>query len=194
MLNFIWQVEQGTCMDDWIKWQRLYRWMHLFLRFLVVFWFNFILTHWGWDKMAVVLLTTFSDIFIFNEALGISFEIPLKFVPEGPVDNIPALVQMMACHWPGNRPLSEPMVVSSLTHICVTQPWWVKLASGGPGGCFKNTYELLNLRFSPVNKIHIFQRMGKIFCVEFQRYHLKFHTKYLSYTLKDMIFIQLWNF
>ena len=51
----------------------------------------------------------------------------------------------------------------------------------GSGGRFKNTYELLNqraLKFSYVNKIHIFQCMGKIFCVEFQRYPLKFHTKY----------------
>ena len=65
------------------------------------------------------------------------------------------------------------------------------------GGRFKNTYELLNLRalkFSPVNKIHIFQCMGMIFCVEFQRYPLKFHTKYLTHTLKDMNFIQHWNF
>ena len=36
--------------------------------------------------------------------------------------------------------------------------------------------------------------MGKIFCVEFQRYPLKFHTKYLTHTLKDMIFIQHWHF
>ena len=57
-------------------------------------------------------------------------------------------------------------------------------------GRFKKTYELLNLRalkISPVNKIHIFQCMGKIFCVEFQRYPLKFHTKYLTHTLKDTI-------
>ena len=66
-----------------------------------------------------------------------------------------------------------------------------------PGGRFKNAYELLTLRalkFSYVNKIHIFQCMGKIFCVEFQRYPLKFHTKYLTHTLKDMIFMQFWNF
>ena len=63
----------------------------------------------------------------------------------------------------------------------------------GLGGHFKNTYELLNLRalkFSPVNKMHIFQCMGKIFCVEFQRVPLKFHTKYLTHTLKDTF---LWN-
>ena len=43
---------------------------------------------------------------------------------------------------------------------------------------FKNTYELLNLRglkFSSVNKIYIFQCIGEIFCVVFQRYPLKFH-------------------
>ena len=61
------------------------------------------------------------------------------------------------------------------------------------GGRFKKTYELLNLRalkFSPVNKMRIFQCMDQIFCVEFQREPLKFHTKYLTHTLKDTIFIQ----
>ena len=38
-----------------------------------------------------------------------------------------------------------------------------------------------------------FQCMDKIFCVEFQRIPLKFHTKYLTHTLKDMIFIEYWN-
>ena len=61
---------------------------------------------------------------------------------------------------------------------------------------FKNMYELLNLRalkFSNANKIHIFQCMDKIFCVEFQRVPLKFHTKYHTHKLKDTIFIQWWN-
>ena len=35
--------------------------------------------------------------------------------------------------------------------------------------------------------------MGKIFCVEFQRIPLKFHTKYLSHTLKDLDFIRRWK-
>ena len=64
-------------------------------------------------------------------------------------------------------------------------------------GRFKNAYKLLNLRacrFLPANKLHIFQCMGKIFCVEFQRVPLKFHTKCLTHTLKDAIFIQRWDF
>ena len=40
---------------------------------------------------------------------------------------------------------------------------------------------------------HIFQCMDKIFCVEFQRYPLKFPTKYLTHTLKAVYFIQLWQ-
>ena len=65
------------------------------------------------------------------------------------------------------------------------------------GGRFKNTYELLNLRalkISKLHKNHIFQCMGKIFCVEFQRVPLKFHTKYLTHTLKDVDFINIWKF
>ena len=60
-------------------------------------------------------------------------------------------------------------------------------------GRLKNTYELLNLRalkISILYKNEIFQCMGKIFCVEFQRFPLKFHTKYLIHTLKDDDFIQ----
>ena len=63
-----------------------------------------------------------------------------------------------------------------------------------PGGRFKNNYELLNLRalkISMLNKNHIFQCTSKIFCVEFQRVPLKFHTKYLTHTLKDVDFIHI---
>ena len=39
--------------------------------------------------------------------------------------NIPAMVQIMAWRRPGDRPLSEPMMVSLPTHICVARPQWV---------------------------------------------------------------------
>ena len=50
----------------------------------------------------------------------------MKFVPKGLINNIPALVLIMAWRRPGDKPLSEPMLVRSLTHICVTRPQWVK--------------------------------------------------------------------
>ena len=60
-----------------------------------------------------------------NENEWISIKISLKFVPKGPIYNNPALVQIMAWRRPGDKPLSEPMMVSLLTHICVTRPQWV---------------------------------------------------------------------
>ena len=69
------------------------------------------------------------DIFkriFFNENVWIPIEISLKFVPKGPINNIPALVQIMAWCRPGDKSLSEPTLVSLLTHICVTRPQWVK--------------------------------------------------------------------
>ena len=49
----------------------------------------------------------------------------LKFVPKGPINNIPALVQIMAWRCPGDKPVSEPMLIFVLMHICVTRPQWV---------------------------------------------------------------------
>ena len=72
------------------------------------------------------------DIFkwiFLNEFIWISIEISLKFVPRGPINNIPALVLIMAWRRPGDKPLSEPMMVSLLTHIRVTRPQWVNCNS-----------------------------------------------------------------
>ena len=57
---------------------------------------------------------------------SISINISLKFVTEGRINNILPLVQIMAWRRLGDKPLSEPMMVSLLTHICVTRPQWVK--------------------------------------------------------------------
>ena len=68
----------------------------------------------------------FKCIFL-KENVWIPTQISLKFVPKGPIDNIPALVQIMAWRRPGDKPLSEPMMVSLLTHMCVTRPQWVNV-------------------------------------------------------------------
>ena len=60
----------------------------------------------------------FKCIFL-NENAWISIKIPLKFVPMGQINNIPALVQIMACRLVGAKPLSEPMVVTG----CWQGPW-----------------------------------------------------------------------
>ena len=67
----------------------------------------------------------FKCIFL-NDNVWISIKISLKFVPKGPINNIPPLVQIMAWRLPGNKPLSELMMVSLPTHICITRPQRVK--------------------------------------------------------------------
>ena len=56
-------------------------------------------------------------------------QVSLKFVPMSPVNKIPALDlsldQIKAWHRPGDKPLSEPMLVRLPTHICITRPQWV---------------------------------------------------------------------
>ena len=42
--------------------------------------------------------------------MKITIEISLKFVPRGPINNIPALFQIMAWRRTGDKPLSEPMM------------------------------------------------------------------------------------
>ena len=67
-----------------------------------------------------------SKCIFLNENIWISTDITLKCVPKVQLDNIPALVQIMVWHRPGDKPLSEPMMVSLLTYICVTRRQWVK--------------------------------------------------------------------
>ena len=70
---------------------------------------------------------TFKRIFL-KENVRISIKISLKFVPKSRINNIRALFQIMAWRRPGDKPLSDAMMVSLLTHICVARPQWVKRA------------------------------------------------------------------
>ena len=50
-----------------------------------------------------------------NFGLGILIKISLNFLPKGPINSIPALVQIMAWRRIGDKPLSDPV----LTHWCI---------------------------------------------------------------------------
>ena len=71
------------------------------------------LTHWGREKNAAFSQTTFLHAFLW-----------MKFVPKVP-NNIQALVQIIAWHRPGDKPLSESLMVSLLMHIWVSRPQWI---------------------------------------------------------------------
>ena len=49
--------------------------------------------------------------FLMNEKFCILIKISPKFVPKGPINNVPALVQIMAWRPSGDKPLSEPVVI-----------------------------------------------------------------------------------
>ena len=66
-----------------------------------------------------------------NENVWILLKLSLKFVPKVRINNIPALDQIMAWRRPGDKPLSEPMMVWLLTHIYVTGPQRVKSYRNG---------------------------------------------------------------
>ena len=77
----------------------------------------------------------FKCIFL-NENVWISLKISLTCVPKVPINNIPALIQILAWRRSGDKPLSEPMMVSLLTHICVTRPQWVNSLALGRCGLY----------------------------------------------------------
>ena len=62
----------------------------------------------------------FKCIFL-NENVWISLKITRKFIPAFWINNIPALVKIMAWRQPSDKPLSSPMVFSLVTYICVTR-------------------------------------------------------------------------
>ena len=74
-------------------------------------------------QMDAISQTTFPNAFsCLNENVWIPIKISLKFVPKCPINNIPAMVQIMAWRRPGDKPLSEPMMASLPTHICTARP------------------------------------------------------------------------
>ena len=69
------------------------------------------LAHWGRENGRHFAGDTFKCIML-NGNIWIPNKISLKFVPKGPINNIPSLVQIMAWCRPGDKPLSGPMIVS----------------------------------------------------------------------------------
>ena len=78
--------------------------------------FHVVRIPWGQDKMATNFQTTFSNAFSWMQIyiyIYILIKISLKIVPKDPING-----SDNGLRWPGNKPLSEPKLVSLLTHIC----------------------------------------------------------------------------
>ena len=103
----------------------VWEWLHLSFWLTMVYMLNTLRPRQNGRHFAD---DTFNRIFV-DENFSILIEISLNFVPKGPINNIPTLVQIMAWRRPGAKPLSEPMMVCLPTHICVTRPQWVNKRS-----------------------------------------------------------------
>ena len=89
-----------------------------------------LLTHWGWHKWTPFCRRHFQIQIFLNKNVWISLQISLKFLAKVWINNIPVLVQVMAWRRPGDKPLSEPMMVSLLMHICLPPTQWVHILPG----------------------------------------------------------------
>ena len=61
--------------------------------------------------MAAMFADNVSKCILFKEQVWLAIRISSKFVPKGPIDHKSALVQVMAKHRTGNKPLSELMLI-----------------------------------------------------------------------------------
>ena len=114
-----------------------------------------VLTHWGRDKMAAISQTTTFKYIFLNENVIISAKISLKFVPTGPIDNIPAFIQIMAWCRPGDKSLSEPMMVRLPTRKSITRPQWVNTMRMRQNGCLIQISLKFVLKCPINNKQHV---------------------------------------
>ena len=72
--------------------------------------FRVIAHHYPMYKMAAILADDIFKRIFLNENDRIPIQISLKFVPRSPIDNKPALVQVMAWRRIGDKPLSDLMM------------------------------------------------------------------------------------
>ena len=83
--------------------------------------------------MAAILADDIFNCIFLNENDRIQSQISLKYVPRSPIDNKPALIQLMAWRRIGNKPLSEPIFNADPISWCIYVAlggdelifWWI---------------------------------------------------------------------
>ena len=76
-----------------------------------------VLTNLSLGKMAAISQTIFSDAFSWMKSFEFQKQNPLVCVPKGPIENYPALVQIVVWRWICDKPLYEACSNDPLTHI-----------------------------------------------------------------------------
>ena len=126
--------------------------------------FKGLLTHWGQDTMAAIFQMTFSNALSWMKMYKFRVRFHWNLFPRVGLTIFRALVQIMAWRRSGDKPLSEPVLVSLLTHICVTRPQWVNAWSSivmASESCVSYVDPLIPLfmtRIIPIGLTWIFQK------------------------------------
>ena len=108
------------------------------------------LTHWGWDKMDAISPKTFSSAFYWMKMYELQLKIHWSLFLRV---QLTIFQQIMVWHRPGHKPLSEPMLVSSPTHICVTRPQCVNATCTDKSRTWIRTSVYLLISKTSYNKI-----------------------------------------
>ena len=92
------------------------------------------------------------------ENIWISINISLNFLPKDPMNKIPALLKVIACSRPGDKPFIGPVRVSLLMHICISQLKRVNYLFCTSELLYNMQYHVLtdHLNLRPKYNIHIF--------------------------------------
>ena len=116
----------------------------------------------------------FKCIFL-NENVWIPIEMSLTFVPKGPINNIPALVQIMAWRRPGDKPLSEAIYRRIYASVGLNQlnwPWRHIRLRATMLISYLHVYRTILIRFVfrdiPTNR----EKKGYMFCEIVNQRHL----------------------
>ena len=67
--------------------------------------------------MAATLTDNIFKCIFLNENIRNTIQILVKFIHKSPIDDKPALVQVMAWHQTGDKPLHEPMIQFTDTYM-----------------------------------------------------------------------------
>ena len=178
----------------------------LYIKSLTSLLFILKLTHWGRDKLSPFC----GRYFQMHLKMFDSLKVSLKYIFKVQFSNITALVHIIAWCRPGGKPLSEPMMVSLLTHIYASRglnlmlyiardSTWI-LNSLRAGDTYMNewardrltkAYGVTMQRYRKSRPKIIIKRIfngvwGQNFCVKFQICPLKFHTKCWTHTSQNM--------
>ena len=101
--------------------------------------------------MAAIFQTTFSDGFSWMKMYEFWQKFHWRLFARGPINNIPALVQIMAWRQSDDKPVSEPMMVSLLMHMSITRPQWVN-KPGLNNSILRNKLDVTNVSFGLVQR------------------------------------------